>query len=273
MKSKSNELRATPLVISMSVVALSLSCLVIAYELKLFYYGQIKLYARQEYGMFIPEEDFYHRPLYGCEIPKNNDIHTHFFHVNVTQHDITTSNIYGGGMASYGNDLYLLTGDGGIYQVTEDAIMDTGIRAPYNNNQSYEERARKGELPPAQGTFRYIDIAAQGDVLYVSYTEWHNAKECYTLNVARYGDDEWDVIFRTSPCLPAYNNGHPMRLIMSGGGIELHHGNLLLTTGDFTTVGHFPIGSDPQDESSDYGKVLMLGLEDQTKEIVSKRAS
>ena len=206
--------------------------------------------------LLVEPVDYHHTPLLGCTIPLEKDIHTHFFHVEISQEALPGVELNGGGMASDDDILYLMTGDGEIFTITDGGIQHTGLSAPDNNLSLYQKQRAEGTVPKAARMFRYEDILALNGVVYVSYTEWHG--DCYTMTIAAYEQGNWRVFYRSSPCLPAENDHASLNFHMAGGRMVAYMDDILLTVGDYTVDNRFPAGSDPQDPSTDYGKVLRI---------------
>ncbi|MFK7846989.1 MAG: PQQ-dependent sugar dehydrogenase [Rhodothermales bacterium] len=277
-------MRITRGVAAMSVVALLLVAVEVAYLTKIFYFGQFKILAyKHAPGLFLPEKDFHHTPLLGCSIPKENNIHTHFFHVEFTSQEIPTKQTDagfsgGGGMASYGNHVLLIDKWGALYQIIDDSATRLNIQTPDTGLDLFLQRS---DVSSQTGDFKFLDVLVIGNDLFVSYVKWNDENSCYTLTVDATevfvieeeispANGTWRNVFQSSPCLPATNMTASLSLHVSGGRMaQLNQTDFLLTVGDFATDNLFPQGSDPQRVNNDYGKVIRINAAAGTKEIYS----
>ncbi len=188
----------------------------------------------------------------------------------------------GGGLTSVGDTLLLLTHEGAIWSVHGMAPLRTRISAPENNFASYKSAGETGKyrhLKHAPEFFRYNDILhyedAAGQHLVVSYTEWRPELECYGTALARLpldpsepepatmaaGPEEWEVFFRTKPCLPLKDTMRALEGHMAGGRIaNAGRGKIILGSGDYHWDGLYAPKSLPQETDNDYGKVLEIDV-------------
>lgn len=206
---------------------------------------------------------------------------------------------HGGGLASFGSELILLTNDGTIYVVRDGVLIKTSVGAPENNFQHYAQAA---DSLAEQGYefnkafLRYNDItviAGKGDrYLVVSYIEWVNDRNCYRNALARLTlppganslvnvtlrVSDWKVIARTEPCLPIKKSFRALEGHMSGGRmVQLDESTIAVSSGDFHWDGVYaPDNPDPeaalplaQDPEAEYGKVLAVDIESGHKRILS----
>ncbi len=188
----------------------------------------------------------------------------------------------GGGLTSAGDALLLLTHDGAIWSVQETTPQRTRISAPDNHFAAYKAAAETGKykhLKHALEFFRYNDILHYEDVagrfLVVSYTEWRPELECYGTALARLpldgpdagpatmvaGPEEWEVFFRTNPCLPLKDTMRALEGHMAGGRIAYAGpGKVILGSGDYHWDGLYAPRSLPQGTDNDYGKVIEINV-------------
>lgn len=198
----------------------------------------------------------------------------------------------GGGVTSWGSDLVVLQHDGGFVRVGPDLTVEPlDIVPPENGFDAYVARA--GEAPFDQvehnfGWFRYNDVqafdGASGQGLLASYTAYDGDAECYTgalarldlpagtpLSEVRAEPGDWQVIFRTAPCLPLKTEWRALEGHMAGGRLELVGETAYISAGTYHWDGMFGPrtvpGTDPetgppvaQDPRSDYGKVLAVDI-------------
>lgn len=199
----------------------------------------------------------------------------------------------GGGLTSFGDDVLLLPYNGRIYAARgADSIRDTGLAAPDNNRAAYqalEDDPAFAEYRFSPGYLRYNDLEYfRGDGrhgLIASYTEYHPGETCFTNTLARLDFDpgaasideveaapgDWQVIFRTAPCLPFKTRYLAMEGHMASGRIAFEApGTIYLSSGDFHLDGMRSDGAPiAQDPGAQYGKVLALGLDGEDARILS----
>ena len=188
----------------------------------------------------------------------------------------------GGGLASFGEDVVLVTHEGGVFaarSASDIAKVDTEL--PENGFDAYMEFAASDagkELIHYPGSFRYnavIRYAAGDDTgLALSYTEYDPEKRCYVTAVAllpvagsqdirsvvaRAGD--WRVVFRTEPCLPLKSVAAALEGHMAGGRLAFKAPGLLyLGSGDYSWDGVSALEALSQDPGNSYGKVIEIDL-------------
>lgn len=192
----------------------------------------------------------------------------------------------GGGVTSFGEDVLLLPYNGRIYAASGAAsIRDTGIKAPDNGRTEYQalrDDPAFAEYRFNPGYLRYNDVEyfhtgdAQG--LIASYTEYHPEEVCYTNTLARLdfapditsidavgpvAPEDWEVIFRTTPCLPFKDRYLAVEGHMASGRLAFEApGTLYLSSGDFHLDGMRSAGAPiAQDPDAQYGKVLAMNLD------------
>jgi cytochrome c2 len=191
----------------------------------------------------------------------------------------------GGGLTSIGETLLLMTHDGRFFAGTPDESFrrQEKIRPPPNGYQHFVDVTHRPPFDPAgqnYANFRYNGIAyfntSWGAGLLLSYTYFNNEKTCYTSRLSRFdfpskdapvaslavGENDWKLLFETSPCLPLITHGGPAIRVQEAGGAMLVDnvtGKVILTSGDYDTpkLGTIEI---PQDPTNDYGKTLELDI-------------
>ncbi|MEM8486433.1 MAG: PQQ-dependent sugar dehydrogenase [Bacteroidota bacterium] len=280
-------MKLTKTVIVMLCIIGSLASVALSYQFNFFYYGQLNILAYRYFPtLYNTPDDFHHSPLLGCSPIEGEDIHTHFFHIAVTTQllDSKHKNDRGGGLTSRKNDLLVLTSSGDLYLATDKDITRTGIELPDNGNAAFEVARVANNYKAPDTPFRFDHILALDAGLLVSYSEWHDTMACYTRTVAFLPLDsglpsiasvkadaaDWQILFRSNPCLPARNQGQPIRPPMGGGRMAAYSANaFLLTVGDFTADNIFPTGSNPQALDNDYGKILLIHVDTGAVEVFS----
>ncbi|MEM9740474.1 MAG: PQQ-dependent sugar dehydrogenase, partial [Pseudomonadota bacterium] len=190
----------------------------------------------------------------------------------------------GGGLASFGDDVLLLAYNGKIYAATGPGdIRETALVAPDNNRAAYqrlEDNPDFAEYQFHQGYLRYNDLmyvdAPSGHALIASYTEFHPGRACYTNTVAKLPlaadaadiddlsatQDDWEVIFRTDPCMGFKQEHLAMEGHMAGGRMVFDgERTIYMTSGDFHLDGMRSVGPGiAQDADAMYGKTLRIDL-------------
>lgn len=202
------------------------------------------------------------------------------------------STAQGGALASFGDDVILLAFDGRVYAARSAAdIRVTAIQAPDNRRQAYAALAREPRYAGYSFKLHYIrynDILVVDDgaarALVVSYTEFHPERACYTNTLARLpiaagvtnidqvraAPQDWQVFFRTEPCLPLKSRFDAIEGHMAGGRLAFRPpATLLMTSGDYDHEGVRSDLSIAQRPNYQYGKVLELDLRSGAVRIVS----
>lgn len=190
----------------------------------------------------------------------------------------------GGGLASLGDDVLLLPYNGKIYAASgPDDIRETAIIAPDNNRAQYLETADDPAFSEYQfhrGYLRYNDLMVAdtptGQYLIASYTEFHQDEACVTNTLARLplpagvsdvdqisaSADDWDILFRTEPCLGFKTSHLAMEGHMAAGRIAFSApSTIYMTSGDFHIDGMRSEGPGiAQDPDAMYGKTLAIDI-------------
>lgn len=185
----------------------------------------------------------------------------------------------GGGLTSVGGEVVLLTHDGRFFAATGPGdLAPLAIAAPENGFEAYRAAAARPEFRDMNHRFewfRYNDVAyreagGQG-WLVASYTEWHDARACYTNTVATLALEpgvplreaaaaagDWQVLFRTEPCLPLKREWRAIEGLMAGGRMAFGpDGMLYLASGDYHWDGVYGPEVLAQGEN-DYGRVIAI---------------
>ncbi len=224
------------------------------------------------------------------------DISTVFIKLNVVK-NVVKNKVRGsrpgkgGGLTSFGDELLLLTQDGTIFLVSEDEITKTNIEAPDNGLQNYIVASRSEKYRNYEhnfGSFRYNDILYYSEAsrhgLVLSYTEWLSDEECYGTTISKLElpagiksvmdvqaeGDEWEIVYRTRPCLKLKSEKRAIEGHMAGGRIAyLKPHKIVLGSGDYHWDGVYAPQAYSQVPNNDYGKVLEIDLDDGTSRIIS----
>lgn len=207
----------------------------------------------------------------------------------------------GGALASVGPDILVLTHEGQIFIADgQGHIADSGLQPPPNGFADYmalTEDPRYQDYEHRPDWFRYNDIKylrLDGkQYIVVSFTEFHQERECYTTTVSRLeigsaspeprtwtaAADDWQTLFRSEPCLPLKRQWRALEGHMAGGRLAFDGAeNLYLATGEYHWDGMYgPKSLDPQrdvalaqDPRTDYGKVIRIDLRSGTSRHVSR---
>jgi len=193
----------------------------------------------------------------------------------------------GGSLTSWDDRLIAMAQDGVISLIASDhSVEKSKILPPENGYDGYRRVAKQSPYDSYSHNFewlRYNDIIsfqhAEGRGLLVSYTEFSEADTCYASAVARvYVDDvsaetvvtpeDWEVVFRTKPCLPLKDTWRAMEGHMAGGRMVFDGAETAyVTVGDYHWDGVYGPASVPgtdlptaQDPNSDYGRVIAINL-------------
>lgn len=269
----------------MLAIVLLLCTVEVAYLNKLFYWGQVRIIWHRYFPPAPQAVDTFHQPLLGCEALDRDNIHTHFFHVSVKTVEVPVGeNHAGGGLTSRGKQLLVLRGDGSLHVLQDDSLVLTGVELPTTENEAFQAGVQAGRYPQPHSRFRYEDILAHEDGIYLSFTRWNADLECYSLNVAwlpisadvpiediEATAEDWLIMYTSSPCIPVSDAGDRASLHMAGGRMALLGTNeLLLTVGNFSVEESNLEVIDPQSDANPYGKVVSINLEDHSHAIYSK---
>ena len=198
----------------------------------------------------------------------------------------------GGGLTSFGDAVLLVTHEGKIFSArSAGEIEETAIEAPENGFSAYQRAAateRFSEYFHDFSRFRYNDIlhyqsdSEQG--LAVSYTEFDEANDCYRTALAvlvldpnvqsveqiSASKDDWDIVYRTQPCLPLKKLYRAIEGHKAGGRITFGApATIYLSSGDYHWDGVYGPEALAQDSSNDYGKVIAIDLVSRQAKIVS----
>lgn len=191
----------------------------------------------------------------------------------------------GGGLTSMGEDVLVLAYNGKIYASTGAGdVRETNVAAPDNNREEYQ--ALRDNPDFAQFTFhrgylRYNDLmyveAPSGPYLVASYTEYHPDAACYTNTLAKLAlpegtsdidtvsatAEDWEVFFRTEPCMPFKEEHLAMEGHMAGGRMVFQApSTIIFESGDFHLDGMRSVGPGiAQNPDAMYGKMITVDME------------
>lgn len=199
----------------------------------------------------------------------------------------------GGGMTSFGDDLLLLPYDGHIYKAQPTTHSQrTSIQAPSTNREAFQalpETEKYKDYSFALYYVRYNDLKyfEDGDKrgLLASYTEYHPDGECATNTVARLdfaadvqtiddvkaGPEDWDIVYRSAPCLKMKKRLSALEAHMAGGRMVVTGPQTVyLANGDYHIDGMRSDGLGiAQDSNNELGKVMRINYMTGDHEMVS----
>ncbi|MCG8441366.1 MAG: PQQ-dependent sugar dehydrogenase, partial [Caulobacterales bacterium] len=199
----------------------------------------------------------------------------------------------GGGLTSFGGEVLLLPYSGKVFAATSgDDVRLTNVAAPDNNRAAYQaiaDSAKYAGYRFNKDYLRYNDLhyfkSADAHGLLASYTEYHPGEECFTNTIAKLvfapeaasisevaatGED-WDILYRSEPCLPFKKRYVALEGNMAGGRMAFAPpATLYYTNGDFHWDGMRSeqrlIAQDPE---AHYGKVMAIDIASGEARIVS----
>lgn len=220
--------------------------------------------------------------------PMDSVISTALLRLNARRiHVPADRDITNGSVTAVGKDLLLMAGSGEVFHYTSgaDSVVRSGIAVPANHQGEFQSVA--GTPKYADYTqdlytrLRYLHLLHVEDgaqhLLFLSFTEWHPEDECHTNSIARLdvssqgadtskwsaSPEDWQVIFRSRPCLPMKKRMRAVEAHISAGRMvfDAAQRRLVFTVGDFHWDGVFNDVILSQDDANDYGKVLSMDLD------------
>jgi len=210
----------------------------------------------------------------------------------LSEHSVPTTRLgSGGALTSVGDELIVMNHEGAIYNVVDTGVVATDIQTPDNNFDAYKQAAESDKYKDMYhrfNYFRYNDIVAfesqQSGHLVISYTEWRPEQECYGTAIARLdypsgitsisevsaSSADWDVVFRTQPCLPLKTESAAIEGHMAGGRMSHLNGTkIVLGSGDYAWDGLYAPEVLAQEMDNDYGKVISIDVANGDSDIIS----
>lgn len=209
-----------------------------------------------------------------------------------TAHAVPTTRAgSGGGLTSLGSELIVMNHEGSLFNVLEDRLDTLNIATADNHFNEYKSAAETDEFKDLYhrfNYFRYNDIlgfqSANANHLAISYTEWLSDQKCYGTAVAvlefplgtqsiseiSATAEDWNVVFRTEPCLPLKSESAAIEGHMAGGRMAHAGGTrIILGSGDYAWDGLYAPEILAQNPDNDYGKVIELDVSSGETSIVS----
>jgi len=186
----------------------------------------------------------------------------------------------GGGIEELADGYLVATGEGYLHYLQTDAKGKMTARRlkatiPINNSAF----SQSGESEYGQGVFRTTDILTKQEgqefTLLASHHFWHKERDCVVLRVSSLKgkvsdflnaktESNWNTLFESAPCMPRSSGKISPKFHgeESGGKMIWSAGNsILMTTGDHHFDGWNSEVIAAQDIKSDYGKTLLINLD------------
>ncbi|MDR8390231.1 PQQ-dependent sugar dehydrogenase [Aliifodinibius sp. S!AR15-10] len=198
----------------------------------------------------------------------------------------------GGGLTTFGDAVLLLSWDGQVFSArSADEVSETNIITPDNGYSAYLRAAESEQFKDLNhefGLHRYNDIlfyeSGNNRGLAISYTEFDGVENCYrntiailplasdiqSVNQLSAEADDWDILYRTKPCLPFKSmmtalNGGP-----AGGRMAFQPpSTLYLGSGDYSWDGVYSHKAIAQNPEMEYGKIIGIDLESREHHVVA----
>ena len=189
----------------------------------------------------------------------------------------------GGGLTIVDDTAIVITHSGKIYAASgADDLSELSIQTPDYAFDAYRELANRPDQKDLGHTFwsyRYHDIMhytySGQDYLAITYTHFDAEQVCFTttikslkippgikdLKAMNARADDWETVFKTSPCLPLTNEVIPIATSAAGARLAYDPaGVIYFASGDYRWDGngmHLAIAQLPE---YDYGKVIAIDL-------------
>lgn len=191
----------------------------------------------------------------------------------------------GGALASFGDDLIVMTHEGGFFDVTGDTAIRLDVTPPPNGwDAMLAFEQANPDYSFAHYYFRFNDIAFFDGLMIVSYTDWVPEQNCYRNSIAtaplgtaqsaaeiRLETQDWQVLFSTTPCLQPKRTGQAIEGHMAGGRFRISEDRTIyLASGDYAIDGNYDPRVLAQDPGQFYGKVIAIDLDTGAFEIASQ---
>ena len=222
-------------------------------------------------------------------------IETVFLPLDVARHDVPVSREgAGGGVTAVNGTPVVMPHDGKVFALIGDEIVPLAIELPDNGFDALKARAATDAYKGYVFSFfymRYNDILwyEDGDRrgFVASFTEWDDAQECYGTTVAHLplaapvadlaalqaAAADWQIAYRTQPCLKVKRTGRAIEGHMAGGRLAYRGGGkVVLSNGDYALDGTYAPIKVARDPAYDYGKVIEIDLAAQTGRQIDRDA-
>jgi cytochrome c2 len=224
------------------------------------------------------------RPAVSIE---DRTIHTRYGSLALRLHEnyLPIGPTTGGGFATAGDRLFVMTGDGELAELTFDAgdrlaVRRLPIRVPVAGEFA-ARAARTGAVNAFRATGLLVMEQGADLRLYAMHHHWNDAERCFTMRIstttraadlAAGGPADWRTLYETRPCLkPTAAFARGFSIFESGGRLlAFDDEHLLVTVGDheFDGVNNKP--AQAQDPESDYGKTLLIHMSTGARRLFSR---
>ena len=215
-------------------------------------------------------------------------IATVLYNVKATFHSgYFSSEASAGGLATFGDDYLLATGDGELHLFSWKSDNNPLVAEPLPYGVPLNRDAFLSSAGDQVNThwFRVADILVQklendSFRLFASHHYWKPEAECFVVrlsvttgNYATVLEEEpqvWQTLYETEPCLPMKTRGHVFAGMQMGGRLVLlDDQRLLFSLGDHGFDGVSAEEMVSQDAQSSYGKTVLINLADGSSEVYS----
>lgn len=201
----------------------------------------------------------------------------------------------GGGISADGSGgVLIMDSEGRVFRLSQGHTKRIDVIVPNSNVDALKRQLKDGALGNIDiqfSQFRYNDIllhsSDSNSYLLISYSEWHEDQLCYGSTLAKsplpssdpstwsIQENDWEIIFRTEPCLKPFTLGIGIRGAEAGGRmVSWSNTEVLWTSGVYRHDDNFdkanPEVSLAQDDEADYGKVLMVDIEQNSSKTIAK---
>ena len=185
-------------------------------------------------------------------------------------------------------ELAAIVREGTIFAITrEGEIAAAPIVPPETGFEAYVAAVEARGLRRRDHDFRFNDMLVRDDGgrrhVYLSATFYNSERECYGTRLfktevapdARLADtkiaeDDWEIFFETSPCMPLNEEWVAIDGLGAGGRMTLGpSGEIYLSSGDYALDGIVSSTEMITDPDSDYGKILAIDPETGEKRMIS----
>lgn len=218
-----------------------------------------------------------------------SNIRTIFYNLQITTYPgRIPRSTKGGGISLFGDKYLLATGDGRLYSFSHSTtseslkIQPIPLAVPLNTAQFRGDVSQRVDTKK----FRVTDVNVQKHNtdyrIFAVHHFWKSVENCFVLRISVVEGSisdlmsgkphhDWQTIFETTPCLPLKDSGHAFAGHQSGGRIQMLDGNtMILTVGDHEFDGNMSSLILPQDDSSSYGKTILVDVDKRTGVVISK---
>ena len=201
----------------------------------------------------------------------------------------------GGGLARFHDHLIAMPHDGTMFLIRDGEAVKLDITVPQNGLAALRTRASSEAYVDFHfnfGWMRYNDLLhvknADQQALVLSYTEWNDTRKCYATAVAELALDphvrdprniravaqDWEVIYRTRPCLSLKTKYRAIEGHMAGGRLAHHRSrHVMLSSGDYALDGVYGTERIAQSPDAEYGGVVEIDLDTGAADVLTRGQS